>query len=280
MEIEVVGITFDDSIKPFYFAPNGFTLKKGDKVVVETSRGLELGNVVGQKSVTADEIVGELKPVVRIATAEDINTHRELKKESLTLLPAVKKIVKSYMPDVKVSFVKFNLDHSKMIVTYTSDERVDYRELVRKLASEFHTRIEMRQIGYRDEVAMMGALGPCGEVCCCNRFLLDFDKVSIKMAKEQGIALTPNKINGMCGRLLCCLKYEEQHYRETLQRMPKVNARVNTPDGEGKVVFNDILREKCIVMFNKDDSIERKEYALEEIVFDKPTKPNKDETNV
>lgn len=281
MEINVAGVVFGDAIKPFYFSPNGLELKRGDKVIVETARGLELGEIAfGTRSVSEEQIVGELRPVVRLASENDIKKNAENDIEAKKIFSRVKMFIKNIMPDIKVSFVRFNLDHSRMIISYTSDDRIDYRDLVKRLAGEFHTRIEMHQIGYRDEVAVMGAIGECGQVCCCKRFLKDFDKVSIKMAKEQGIALNPNKINGICGRLLCCLKYEDKYYHETLQKMPKINSLVTTPDGEGKVVYNDILREKSIVTIMKDDNIERKEYAVSELKFTKPAvKQNKDSEN-
>ena len=281
MEINVAGVVFGDAIKPFYFSPNGLELKRGDKVIVETARGLELGEIAfGTRSVSEEQIVGELRPVVRLASENDIKKNAENDIEAKKIFSRVKMFIKNIMPDIKVSFVRFNLDHSRMIISYTSDDRIDYRDLVKRLAGEFHTRIEMHQIGYRDEVAVMGAIGECGQVCCCKRFLKDFDKVSIKMAKEQGIALNPNKINGICGRLLCCLKYEDKYYHETLQKMPKINSLVTTPDGEGKVVYNDILREKSIVTIMKDDNIERKEYDVSELKFTKPdVKQNKDSEN-
>ena len=281
MEINVAGVVFGDAIKPFYFSPNGLELKRGDKVIVETARGLELGEIAfGTRSVSEEQIVGELRPVVRLASENDIKKNAENDIEAKKIFSRVKMFIKNIMPDIKVSFVRFNLDHSRMIISYTSDDRIDYRDLVKRLAGEFHTRIEMHQIGYRDEVAVMGAIGECGQVCCCKRFLKDFDKVSIKMAKEQGIALNPNKINGICGRLLCCLKYEDKYYHETLQKMPKINSLVTTPDGEGKVVYNDILREKSIVTIMKDDNIERKEYDVSELKFTKPAvKHNKDSEN-
>lgn len=281
MEINVAGVVFGDAIKPFYFSPNGLELKRGDKVVVETARGLELGEIAfGTRSVSEEQIVGELRPVVRLASESDIKKNAENDTEAKKIFSRVKMFIKNIMPDIKVSFVRFNLDHSRMIISYTSDDRIDYRDLVKRLAGEFHTRIEMHQIGYRDEVAVMGAIGECGQVCCCKRFLKDFDKVSIKMAKEQVIALNPNKINGICGRLLCCLKYEDKYYHETLQKMPKINSLVTTPDGEGKVVYNDILREKSIVTIMKDDNIERKEYDVSELKFTKPAvKQNKDSEN-
>ena len=281
MEINVAGVVFGDAIKPFYFSPNGLELKRGDKVIVETARGLELGEIAfGTRSVSEEQIVGELRPVVRLASVNDIKKNAENDIEAKKNFSRVKMFIKNIMPDIKVSFVRFNLDHSRMIISYTSDDRIDYRDLVKRLAGEFHTRIEMHQIGYRDEVAVMGAIGECGQVCCCKRFLKDFDKVSIKMAKEQGIALNPNKINGICGRLLCCLKYEDKYYHETLQKMPKINSLVTTPDGEGKVVYNDILREKSIVTIMKDDNIERKEYDVSELKFTKPAvKQNKDSEN-
>jgi cell fate regulator YaaT (PSP1 superfamily) len=181
------------------------------------------------------------------------------------LLPEIKKEVEALNLDMKVSFITTNLDRSKLIISYTADERVDFRTLIKVLAGKYKTKIEMRQIGNRDETKNIGAIAPCGRVCCCKAFLNDFDKISIKMAKNQNIALNPNRINGMCGRLLCCLKYEDEYYEEMQKKMPKINSTITTPDGKGVVTATDFLRETVSVTFTKDDSTEMKIYNLEDL---------------
>lgn len=214
------------------------------------------------------EIIGNGKPSnnnnekIRIATDSDLKNYEKMQIKASNMLPDIKDIIKGFSKSVKISFIIFSLNGKKMIISYTSDERLDYRDIVKKLANKYSMRIEMKQIGNRDEVAMIGAIGSCGRECCCKSFLKEFDKVSIKMAKNQNIALNPAKINGMCGRLLCCLKYEDDLYKEQLKKMPKINSIVETPDGEGKVIYNDILGEKVTLYINKS----KKEYPLSDII--------------
>ena len=240
---EVVGIRFKEVGKIYYFDPIGFKLNKGDRAIVETIRGLECGEVAqANKDVNDDEIVKPLKPIVRVATAEDLKVvERNKKKEKEAFDICLKKIALHGL-DMKLIDVEYTFDSSKVIFYFTSDGRVDFRELVKDLASVFRIRIELRQIGVRDESKMKGGLGMCGRPFCCNSFLGDFQPVSIKMAKEQGLSLNPTKISGTCGRLMCCLKYEQESYEHLLRVTPKVGAIVDTSSGRGTVVETDLLK--------------------------------------
>ena len=240
---EVVGIRFKEVGKIYYFDPIGFKLNKGDRAIVETIRGLECGEVAqANKDVNDDEIVNPLKPIVRVATAEDLKVvERHKKKENEAFDICLKKIALHGL-DMKLIDVEYTFDSSKVIFYFTSDGRVDFRELVKDLASVFRIRIELRQIGVRDESKMKGGLGMCGRPFCCNSFLGDFQPVSIKMAKEQGLSLNPTKISGTCGRLMCCLKYEQESYEHLLRVTPKVGAIVDTSSGRGTVVETDLLK--------------------------------------
>ena len=240
---EVVGIRFKEVGKIYYFDPIGFKLNKGDRAIVETIRGLECGEVAqANKDVNDDEIVKPLKPIVRVATAEDLKVvERNKKKEKEAFDICLKKIALHGL-DMKLIDVEYTFDSSKVIFYFTSDGRVDFRELVKDLASVFRIRIELRQIGVRDESKMKGGLGMCGRPFCCNSFLGDFQPVSIKMAKGQGLSLNPTKISGTCGRLMCCLKYEQESYEHLLRVTPKVGAIVDTSSGRGTVVETDLLK--------------------------------------
>ena len=240
---EVVGIRFKEVGKIYYFDPIGFKLNKGDRAIVETIRGLECGEVAqANKDVNDDEIVKPLKPIVRVATAEDLKVvERNKKKEKEAFDICLKKIALHGL-DMKLIDVEYTFDSSKVIFYFTSDGRVDFRELVKDLASVFRIRIELRQIGVRDESKMKGGLGMCGRPFCCNSFLGDFQPVSIKMAKEQGLSLNPTQISGTCGRLMCCLKYEQESYEHLLRVTPKVGAIVDTSSGRGTVVETDLLK--------------------------------------
>lgn len=234
--IEVAGIRFKKVGKIYYFSPDGLKLKSGDHVIVETSRGIEYGTVViPSKNVTDDEIVPPLKKILRIATPQDdkqIEINKEKEKEAMKLCQ--EKIHKHNL-DMKLIDVEYTFDHNKVLFYFSADGRIDFRELVRDLAGVFKTRIELRQIGVRDEAKMMGGLGICGRQLCCSLFLSDFDPVSIKMAKEQNLSLNPTKISGTCGRLMCCLRYEQDTYEYEIARTPAVDSTVKTPDGVGTV---------------------------------------------
>lgn len=251
------------------FARVNDNLTKNTRVVVNMADNLELGLVKGVVEMSSPELVD----VVRLASDEDNKSRCENCKYARTLLPEIKKEADKLKLNMKIGFIGVNLDRSKITVNYTADERIDFRELIKQLGAKYKCRIEMRQIGNRDESKVIGALGICGRETCCKLYLNDFDKVSIKMAKNQNIALNPNRINGMCGRLLCCLKYEDEFYEEMQKKMPKVGASVSTPDGTGKVSATDFLKETVTVTFTKDeDSTEVKTYPLEEIKNNKEKK--------
>ena len=234
--VEIVGISFREAGKIYYFAPGKFKLTQGDKVIVETARGVELGTVkVANKRVPESEIVPPLKQINRVATADDLA--RDLKNRDAEMEAAIicKKKIAAHGLEMSLVAVEYTFDNSKLIFYFTCESRVDFRELVKDLASTFHTRIELRQIGIRDEAKMMGGLGICGRKYCCAGFLTDFVQVSIKMAKEQNFSLNSAKISGACGRLMCCLRYEHEVYEEALKVTPPVNSIVKTPDGVGTV---------------------------------------------
>ena len=234
--IEVIGIRFKSVGKVYFFDPNQINFRLGDRAIVETARGIECGEVVmPNREVADDKIVKPLKSVIRAATAEDlarVEDNRRKEKEAFRI--CLKKIADHGL-GMKLIDVEYTFDNNKVLFYFTADGRVDFRELVKDLASVFRTRIELRQIGVRDEAKMLGGLGVCGKPFCCSTFLGDFQPVSIKMAKEQGLSLNPTKISGTCGRLMCCLKYEQEAYEDLLRTTPKVGAYVSTPDGNGVV---------------------------------------------
>ena len=263
----IVGIKFKDTGKLYYFAPNGLELNKVEGVIVETARGVEYGTVaVANTEVSDGEIKGELKPVLRKASEEDVAKHLENVAKRKDAIRKAQEMANRRKLDMKFVDAEFTFDNAKVLFYFTSETRIDFRDLVRELASEFHTRIELRQIGIRDECKMKGGLGPCGRVCCCNDYMNDFERVSIKMAKRQGLFLNPSKISGLCGRLMCCLKFEDDYYNDTLKFMPKQGSEVDTPKGRGKVESTDLLRQTVVVrVAGKDDSYELAEYTLEQL---------------
>ena len=239
---EVVGIRFKEVGKIYYFDPDTKKLKKGEKVIVETARGIECGEVaVENKDVCEDEIIHPLKPIIRLAEEDDVKIAQQNRKKEKEAFGFCEKRAFELGLDMKLIDVECTFDGSKLLFYFTSDGRVDFRELVKNLASQYRTRIEMRQIGVRDESKMLGGFGICGRPFCCSQFLGDFHPVSIKMAKEQGLSLNPGKISGTCGRLMCCLKYEQDSYEHLLKITPKVGAIVRTHEGNGTVVDNNIL---------------------------------------
>lgn len=246
--ISVVGIRFKKAGKIYYFDPDEIVINKFDHVIVETARGLEFGEVViGIREVNEEEIVSPLKKVMRIATLEDKAKNEDNKeREKEAFVHCLGKITEHGL-SMKLIDVEYTFDNSKIIFYFVADGRIDFRELVKDLAAIFRTRIELRQIGVRDESKMIGGLGPCGRSMCCSTFLGDFEPVSIKMAKEQSLSLNPTKISGVCGRLMCCLNYEQSTYEDIRKRTPLVGSIVNTPDGDGEVVENNILSEKVKV---------------------------------
>lgn len=270
MQINVVGVKFKNSNHVYSFSPNGLKLKKGDYVIVQTEKGEDLGVIVKEEYQTNHEdLVSALKNVVKVASPEMVKKAEEYDKKAAEHTQKVKEIVKSFNLDMKVVKVEANFDNSKLIINFTAENRVDFRDLVKKLAEVFKTRVELRQIGSRDEVRMLGGFGPCGKICCCVQNFGEFDHVSMKMAKNQNLSLNPNSISGLCGKLMCCIAYENQTYQESIKLMPKVNSEVKTKDGIGVVVYNDLLDRKVDVKFVKWDESEIKTYSLEEIKFNK-----------
>ena len=263
----IVGVQFRNTGKIYYFAPSKLTFAKGEGAIVETARGLEYGEVmIANCEVDESEIKGELKKVVRKATPKDTaNYNSNLARRPKAIRDAQAMANKRNL-DMKVVDAEFCFDGSKAIFYFTADQRIDFRDLVKEMAATFHCRIELRQIGIRDECKMKGGLGPCGRVCCCNCCNTDFDRVSIKMAKHQGLSLNPTKISGLCGRLMCCLKFEDEYYAETLKFMPKLNSEVTTPDGKGKVESVDMLHQtvRVRVTLSQEESTVN-EYTLEEL---------------
>ncbi len=263
----VIGVRFKKAGKVYYFDPVDVWPRPGSNVVVETARGIEFGEVVtGAREVADEQIVAPLKKVLRIATEEDerraeYNAQRE--KEAFTVCQD--KIIRHKL-DMKLVSVEYTFDNSKIIFYFTANGRVDFRELVKDLAGVFKMRIELRQIGVRDEAKMLGGLGACGRQICCGAFLGDFQPVSIKMAKEQNLSLNPTKISGQCGRLMCCLKYEQDYYEQTLKRLPKVGKDIMTPDGAGVVTEINPIRERVKVRIHTaDDTFDLREYHVDDV---------------
>lgn len=262
----VIGVRFHNAGKLYYFDPGRLWPSAGDAVIVETARGLEYGEVVtGVTEVADEQIVPPLRPVVRIATVEDARQRAENHVKEKEAYAVCQAKIQEHKLEMKLVSVEYTIDGSKILFYFTANGRVDFRALVKDLAAVFKTRIELKQIGVRDEAKMMGGLGLCGRPVCCSQFLGDFQPVSIKMAKEQNLSLNPTKISGVCGRLMCCLKYEQDHYEATRKRMPRVGRDVITPDGIGTVQEINVLKETVRVRITKGDSNEVNDYALADI---------------
>lgn len=261
----VIGVQFKNTGKLYYFSPKDLIFEENDGVITETVRGVEFGKVaMANKDVAESEIVAPLKDVIRKATSDDIKKHEEnlAKRDYLVKVSTEKSNLHNL--NMKVVDAEYTFDRQKVIIYFTAEGRVDFRELVKDLASVFHMRIELRQIYERDDIKMRGALATCGRPCCCATFLQDFEKVSIKMAKIQGLSLNPQKLSGCCGKLMCCLKYENSYYQEMYKKMPKVNTSATTPDGEGIVLNNDILRREVTLRFTTPEGdIEIKKFPLD-----------------
>lgn len=263
---KIIGVKFKPTGKMYYFDPLGFDIKVGDSVIVETSRGVEYGEVVrGITEVSESRVVKPLKGVLRLASEEDIQKHKENKEKEKEAYGICVEKIREHGLEMKLIEVEYAFDRNKLLFYFTADGRVDFRELVKDLAAVFRTRIELRQIGVRDESKTRGSIGICGRNLCCSQFLDEFVPVSIKMAKEQGLSLNPAKISGTCGRLMCCLKYEQDTYEALIAESPKAGAKVMTPDGPGTVVSVALLRGKVRVKFGSDDDVTQKDYDVSEI---------------
>lgn len=262
----VTGVQFQKNGKLYYFDSNGFETKTGDYVIVDTIRGYDLGEVImPPRIVEENQWNSQIRKIIRIASQQDIQhglDNRAKEKEAFSIC---QKKITEHKLEMKLVSVEYAFDNSKIMFFFTANGRVDFRSLVKDLASVFRMRIELRQIGVRDEAKMLGGLGPCGRQICCGSFLEQFQPVSIKMAKEQNLSLNPTKISGVCGRLMCCLKYEQDHYEQTRKKMPRIGREVSTPDGTGPVTDLNIVKETVFVRLVNGDTSEIKEYPLESI---------------
>ena len=274
---KIIGVQFQKNGKLYYFDANGFDVKPGEYVIVDTARGHDLGEVaMGPRDIDEETWKNPLKKTIRLASEQDIQhgiDNREKEKEAFSIC---QKKIAEHKLEMKLVSVEYAFDNSKILFFFTANGRVDFRSLVKDLASIFKMRIELRQIGVRDEAKMLGGLGPCGRPICCGTFLDQFQPVSIKMAKEQNLSLNPTKISGVCGRLMCCLKYEQEHYEMTRKKMPKVGREVITPDGTGPVSDLNIVKETVFVRLMNGDTSEIKEYPLEEISRLQENQPHQD----
>ncbi|QXM06879.1 PSP1 domain-containing protein [Crassaminicella indica] len=266
--VTVVGVRFKKAGKIYYFDPDEISIEKGQNVIVETARGIEFGEVVvGPKEIEEDDIVAPLKKVLRVATLEDeIQNKQNIEKEQEAFNICLEKI-SAHQLEMKLIDVEYTFDNNKVIFYFTADGRVDFRELVKDLAAVFKTRIELRQIGVRDEAKMIGGIGPCGKSLCCATWLGDFEPVSIKMAKEQSLSLNPTKISGICGRLMCCLKYEHETYQCLRENLPEQGEKVLTADGVGIVVDNSVLLECVKVRHIVEEKEGAQEYKLSDDIY-------------
>ena len=277
---EIIGVRFRPQGRVFFFDPDGNELEKGQYVIVETVQGQEYGEVaIRNRKIEEDKLVAPLKKIIRIATKADAKHNEENKKKEKEAFKTCEKKIKEHKLDMKLTNVEYKFDNSKLLFYFTADGRIDFRDLVKDLAGIYRTRIELRQIGVRDEVRRIGGNGVCGRELCCCTFLDKFDTVSIKMAKEQNLSLNPTKISGNCGRLMCCLKYEQDVYEEKLNRIPKIGAIVKSEeDGEGTVDGVETLKEMLRIKF-KDENGDYyyKKYQASEVELIKDAKPVKTE---
>ena len=266
--VEIVGVRFRKAGKIYYFDPKGLTLEVGQKVIVETVRGLEIGDVViANRMVEEEKCYMPLSPVIRAATPEDIKKDEENERKEKEALKICEEKVRKRNPEMTLIDAEYTFDNSKIIFNFVAEGRVDFRELLKDLAAAFKTRIELRQIGVRDETKVVGGLGMCGRRVCCSQFLSEFSPVSVKMAKDQSLSTNPQKISGACGKLICCLNFEQNAYEDAYKTMPRVGQQVKTPDGDGVVTESNILVEKVRVKFDRDGQITQKVYDKKDITF-------------
>ena len=268
--IKVIGVRFRTAGKIYFFSPGGLELKAGDKVIVETARGVEFGSVVtGIKEVPDDQISQPLKPVIRIATQDDVRREAKNREKEKEAFKICQDKIRKHGLEMKLIDAEYTFDNNKVLFYFTADGRIDFRELVKDLASVFRTRIELRQIGVRDETKIRGGIGICGRPLCCHTYLTEFAPVSIKMAKEQNLSLNPTKISGVCGRLMCCLTNEEETYEELNSHLPSIGDYVTTPEKlKGEVQSVNVLRQtvKVIVSLDNDEK-EVRDYKVDELRF-------------
>lgn len=277
---KITGVVFKEGGKVYYFAPGKDRYKEGMGVIVETSRGVEYATVVIPFSEVDDsKIVSPLKPVLRIATVKDKEIHRKNLEKKDDALKIVAEKIEKHGLDMKLIDGEFTFDGAKAIFYYSAPQRVDFRELVKELSQVFKMRIELRQVGIRDEIKMIGGLAPCGRECCCASCLPEFNKVSIKMAKNQGLSLNPSKISGLCGRLMCCLAYENDYYADACKKMPKIGSEVGTPEGKGTVVNVNMLKMEVRVRIDdkEKDIFTYHDYPVTALKFKSSNKPEKEE---
>lgn len=267
--VNVIGVRFRTAGKIYFFDPLNFDVKRNDHVIVETARGIEYGTVVGEpKQIEDDKVVQPLKPVLRVATARDTEQENANKVKEKEAFKICLEKIKKHKLEMKLIDAEYTFDNNKVLFYFTADGRIDFRELVKDLASVFKTRIELRQIGVRDETKIMGGIGICGRTLCCHAHLSEFVPVSIKMAKEQNLSLNPTKISGVCGRLMCCLKHEEETYEYLNKKLPNVGDYVTTDDGlKGEVHSVNVLRQQVKVLVEVDDEKEIREYKVEQLRF-------------
>ena len=265
-KVEIVGIRFRSAGKVYYFDPHGIKVNKGDFAIVETARGLEFGDVaIGNSMVNVKDTVTPLRPIVRVATPADVAHNEENRAKEKDAWGICQKKIADYKLEMKLIDVQYAFDNSKLLFYFSAEGRVDFRELVKDLASVFRTRIELRQIGIRDEAKMLGGIGACGRILCCSTFLPDFAQVSIKMAKEQGLSLNSAKISGMCGRLMCCLRFESDVYAEEIKRTPAYDSLVKTEDGIGTVISSNPLAGTIRVLLKDQPDAQPKQYHRDNV---------------
>lgn len=273
---KVIGVRFRNVGKIYYFSPKDFDIKSGDHVIVETARGVEYGQVVlPPREVEDEKVIQPLKEVIRIANTQDDKKEENNRRREKDAYQICLKKIREHGLEMKLIDVEYTFDNNKVLFYFTADGRIDFRELVKDLAAIFKTRIELRQIGVRDETKILGGIGICGRPLCCHTYLSEFAPVSIKMAKEQNLSLNPAKISGVCGRLMCCLKNEEETYEELNRKLPGIGDRVTTPDGlKGEVQSVSVLRQLVKVLVDVEDEKEIREYPVEELKF-KPRQKEK-----
>ncbi len=280
---KIVGVRFSKTSKIYYFAPENenATYEVDSGVIVETAQGLEYGTVVyGVREIEDEKIEHALKPVIRKATPKDEKKIEENKSKIPKALEFANQKINEMKLVMKLIGAEYSFDGKKLTYFFSSDNRVDFRELVKVLATGLKARIELRQVGVRDETKMLGGIAPCGRTCCCAGTFADFSKVTIKMAKNQGLHLNPSKISGLCGRLMCCLEYENEYYEKACKKVPKLGQTVGTPEGDGVVISNDMLKMISKVKISKPDGSEiYKDFAVKELKFARKNVPDNDETD-